>query len=325
VSTDDNLTSPVVLGDRWQTVAVIGRGADGVVWRGTDLRTGREVAVKRYDPAAGWAGDALVDRLRRESARAARVRSPYLVQHLDYGTSPGPDGTPRGYTVMELLDGEDLRAALDRRVVEMRPNEVVSVVADVARGLAALHKAGYVYRDLKPENVLLLSASAATDADVSLKLIDLGAACTFEQARGAVARATPIYSAPELAQRHEEVGPAADVYALGVLLFELLTGKPPVDATRTPAQIVAQHTFGSLDPLPPPLSVRPIGTIYERATRRRPQDRFADADAFLQALASLEARPAPPPLRPPRLPSQSPFSVPGGGEDSTLGTNDDDR
>ncbi|WP_173081743.1 serine/threonine-protein kinase [Phytohabitans rumicis] len=202
------------LHDRFTLVERIGLGGMSEVWRAGDAVLDRHVAVKvlaapvAVDHAATW----------REARAAARLAHPHVTQVYDYGEAPMPDGSVVPYLVMELVDGQLLADRL--RAGALPWPEAARMAAQVAGALAAAHRLGVVHRDVKPGNVMLTAAGA--------KVLDFGIAALLdrpEPERGLVV-GTPGYVAPErLAGAAAE--PASDVYALGVLLHEALTGRPP--------------------------------------------------------------------------------------------------
>ncbi len=200
----------------------LGHGAMSVVDLARDVELDREVAVKRL--AENFArDDDLRARFQREARLAARLAHPNVVRVYDVGSDD--DGRP--FIAMEFVDGETLAELLARRG-HLPPHEVAELGVQACRALAAAHEAGLVHRDVKPQNLILRR-------DGVLKLSDFGIAFGLEGTRLTVAGTvlgTAAYLAPEQA-RGEEVTAAADVYSLGAVLYELLTGRPP----RTPATL----------------------------------------------------------------------------------------
>ena len=199
-------------------VMPLARGGMGGVYLAADARTGARVALKVLDPQFA-ASPEVVARLCAEHALVTRAHHPGLVEIHD--TRVTDDGVP--YLVMEYLDGETLSALAGRGSLELPM--ILSIGAQVAAALAALHAAGVIHCDVKPENVLVLDAQVAGWPRV--KVIDFGVSCTVDEApRGGTAIAgTPWCMAPE--QWHGEPLPASDVYALGCLLYDLTTGVAP--------------------------------------------------------------------------------------------------
>lgn len=206
--TDTSLTGSL-LGGRYRLEAPIGRGGMGEVYRATDERVGREVAVKLFRPGAG---DGEGHRWGREVSTLARLTHPNLVTLYDAG-----EDQERVYLVMQLVEGDSLAALCVDRSLD--PDKVAAVGTSLAEALAYIHEAGVVHRDVKPANVLVDGTGRAYLADFGVvRLVD-GSRLT---ATGLLI-GTASYVAPEQV-RGEEAGPAADVYALGLVLLECLTG-----------------------------------------------------------------------------------------------------
>ena len=196
--------------------ALLATGGMGEVWAARDLLLDRAVAVKVLGGALAGDGRA-AERLRREARAAARLEHPNIARVLDLGEQDG-----RPYLVMELLEGESLAARIDRAGA-MAPPEAARVVVAVADALEAAHRAGVVHRDVKPGNVFLTSGGEVKVLDFGIASAAGEAALTTGEMLG-----TPAYLAPERVLGHPAT-PAADVYALGVVLYELLAGRRPFD------------------------------------------------------------------------------------------------
>ena len=208
--------------DRYQIVAVIGRGATGSVYRAIDLRLGRTVALKTATGSRD--GARLTDRVRqrflREAMALSKVDQRNVVQVLDYGFAD--DGTP--FLVMEHLRGRDLGAVLALAESPLPVDEVADIGLGVCAALRACHRVGIIHRDLKAANVFLVD----TDTGMDVKVLDFGvsnAAAADNQTRAVQLNAPPHHLAPE--QIDGKVGPASDQYALGVLLYFCVTGEFP--------------------------------------------------------------------------------------------------
>jgi serine/threonine-protein kinase len=205
------------LGGRYRMGALLATGGMGEVWAGHDLLLDRAVAVKVLGVALAGDGRA-AERLRREARAAGRLEHPSIARMLDLGEHDG-----RPYLVMELLEGESLAARIDR-AGPMPPAEAAWVVATVADVLEAAHEAGVVHRDVKPGNVFLTSAEEVKVLDFGISSAAGDAALTTGDLLG-----TAAYLAPERVLGHRAT-PAADIYALGVVLYELLAGHRPFEA-----------------------------------------------------------------------------------------------
>lgn len=260
-----------VIGGRYALEAQIGVGGMGVVYRGTDLARGVRVAIKvlhgMHPP------DGVAARHMECEARIGRmVRHPNVVAVLDHGQLDG-----RPYLVMEYVTGRSLRAiAATERISLRRIAVIVSCVLDGAR---ALHRAGFVHGDLKSDNVLV-------DGDL-VKIIDLGLA--NDSARPDVdvldhaIAGTPDYIAPELVAGSPKTV-ASDIYAIGVLLYELLTGSAPF-AGGSADQIMHRHVVDAVVP-PSRRALVPasLEDVVMRALAKAPAERYPDAAAFAAAL-----------------------------------------
>lgn len=297
----------------YRLLAPLGRGGMGTVYRARDASTGARVALKVIHPEL-VAAAADRARYRAEAELGARVDDPRVVRILGYGEwSVLEAGTPRPtvYLVMELVPGRSLRQCLGAWG-RLPVGPACGVLRDLALALHAVHRADVVHRDLKPENVMVLPGGG-------LKLMDFGAARTLTAStltQGAAVLGTLAYAAPEQL-RGSPPTPMADVYSLGVMAFELLTGSVPFTADN-PFTLMHQV----LRKAPPPLGdSRPdmppgLETAVARALAKDAGDRFPDASAFAQAL-SPHAEPWQAPgeegaAAPQRTPSLWPF--PGIGE-----------
>ena len=262
---------------RYTLEDVLGRGGMAVVYRGRDEELGRPVAVKIL--ADNLAGDeAFRERFLREARLAARVAHPNIVDVYDWGE--GDDGRP--YIVMEYVDGETAGELLARRG-KLEPDEAVELAVQVCGGLEHAHAAGLVHRDIKPQNLLLRP-------DGTLKIVDFGIARAEHGTRltevGSVL-GTAAYLAPEQAAGGE-ITPAADIYALGVVLYELLTGRTPYTYETLTQLLVAQQDqqiipLRQLEPRVPPR----LEEIVMRCLARLPDYRPPSASSLADQLRTL--------------------------------------
>jgi eukaryotic-like serine/threonine-protein kinase len=267
----------VRFGGRYRLLGPVGRGGMAVVYRAHDEVLDRLVAVKIPDAHLG-ADAAFRDRFRREAQAAAALSHPNVVTVHDWGETP--DGA---YLVLQLVDGPSLREVLRNRG-RLSPREALAVLGPAAAGLAAAHEAGLVHRDVKPENVLLGRDGTVRITDFGLARAAASATTTF----GAdVLVGSPHYLSPE-AVRLDPLDARSDVYALGIVLYECLTGQPPHQADSPFATAVA-HTAR---PVPPPservAGLSPgIDEVVRRATERDRDRRTPDAGAFGRELAAV--------------------------------------
>jgi serine/threonine-protein kinase len=270
-----------MLSNKYRLLRRIGQGSMGVVYEAEHLRLRRACAVKLLQPALGESADPL-RRFRREAVRAGRVLHEHVVSVTDYDVA---DGTP--YLVMELLRGETLRA-LSRRTGPLPAARAIDIAAQVASGLSAVHEAGLVHRDLKPQNVFVTRRADGTDL---IKLLDFGVAKLVvpDDSLGATAEGSVVgtlrYMAPEQIRNASDVDARADVYALGAIVYELLAGRPAFAATDMHT-LIEQALAGQVPEL---ASLRPglpkaLLVAVERAMALAPDARFASAAELAQAL-----------------------------------------
>ena len=281
------------LDGRYAVEAILGQGGMGVVLRAHHKFTGAQVAVKmlhrelHLDPQ-------LETRFLAEARASNQIGHPAIVQVLDAGR------TPEGelYLVMELLVGQSMREALRRR---MPPVEVRRIARELLDALAAAHSRGFVHRDLKPENAFLAAPNA------SVKLLDFGIAKGVKSAtmapmtQAGVLLGTLAYMAPEQLQDASTVDPRADLWAVGVMIYEMLAGRLPYPAT-TIEDMFVMLARNEPDPISKwiPTVLPAIEQFFARALARDPNARFGSAVEMAAAVAQLPLDPlAPAPQTPP--------------------------
>lgn len=274
---------------RFELLGRIGAGNHGVVFRARDSQLQREVAIKRFshfladDPRA-------MRRITREVATLARVSHPHVVTVHDLVHMADGDGEVTPHLVMELVEGTSLKDLLALQGPSLRS---VIVVRGVLEGLAACHQAGILHLDIKPANVLVT-------ADGGVKIVDFGIARAASDATATVA-GTPHYMAPE--QFDGRADERSDIYSVGCLLYESLTGTPPFQGTMA-AQLMAHRN----NPRPDPRAITPevpaqLAAVVHRAMAVDPDERYQTVQ---EMFADLAATPTPtptpervsPPLRP---------------------------
>ncbi|WP_455429937.1 serine/threonine-protein kinase [Micromonospora sediminimaris] len=258
-----------LLGERYRLIEQLGAGGMSVVWRGYDEVLGRQVAVKVL--ASRLASDrAFRHRIRIEAQAAARLCHPNITNVYDYGESVQV-GLTVPYVVMELIDGGPLTARLARDG-RLPWREAVAVAAEVASALATAHARGVVHRDVTPGNVMLTATG--------VKVVDFGiSALVGESEKGPDGNllGTPAYLAPERLD-NGQVSPATDVYAVGLLLYRMLTGRLPWQADTT-TQMLRAHMYREPEPMPDvPGLPGAVADLVQRCLAKRPADRPATAE-----------------------------------------------
>ncbi|MEI8255990.1 MAG: protein kinase, partial [Deltaproteobacteria bacterium] len=271
-----------ILAGRYEVLRVLGRGGMGIVYEARHVTVGRTVAIKvlRHDLARST--EAVV-RFHREAKAAASIGSAHIVEVFDFGYSDEGDA----YIAMELLEGEDLGRVV-RREGKLPESRAVDIATQVARALQAAHAKGIIHRDLKSENVFIVQRSGSD----FVKLLDFGISKVSEgdEGRGpmtseGVVMGTPHYMAPEQAMSDVEPDARIDLYALGCLLYEMLTGNLPFTG-KNPVEVVFKHVHEAPVPVRkvvPGLSAR-VERIVMCALEKKRDDRWATAAAFAEAL-----------------------------------------
>ncbi len=272
-----------MLSDRYEVGELIGRGGMASVYRGRDLTLGREVAIKILE--SDLAADATFrTRFRLEAQAASRMSHPTIVRVYDAGedVETDADGTTRAvpYIVMELVSGQTLKDIIAAGPVTI--DDAIRYTDGILEALEYSHRAGVVHRDIKPGNVMVTSAG-------QVKVMDFGIARAVSDSSSTVAETTAIlgtaaYFSPEQA-KGEPVDSRADVYSAGVVLYELLTGRPPFRG-ESPVAVAYQHV--SETPLAPSELVetvpRSLDAVALRALAKDPFQRYQDAASFRAAL-----------------------------------------
>jgi serine/threonine protein kinase len=266
-------TPPDVPG--YETLNYVARGGMGIVWKARDQRLGRFVALK-CPRSEGWSDKDDRERFLREAKAAAKLRHPHICSIYEVREVDG-----RPCIVMGFVDGETLREWAATKKPDSR--HLALVMAKIARAVHYAHEQGIVHRDLKPANVMIETANGEP------VLMDFGLAKEYAETGGLTFSGqllgTPLYMSPEQAAgRPQEIGPASDVYALGIVLHELVCGRPPFTGTLGEV-LAAIQSVG-----PPSLRVvcpqvhRDLETICEKAAERLPSDRYGSALAFAEDL-----------------------------------------
>ncbi len=283
----------------YEIIEELGRGGMGVVYKARDVELNRIVAIKMI-LAGVHAGEESLARFRTEAEAVAQLKHPGIVQVYDVGQA---DGQP--FCALEYVEG----GSLDQRIRDepMPVRDAVALVESLAHAMQSAHQAGIVHRDLKPPNILLArqtgsSSEAGKSPGWTAKITDFGLAKKVEQESqqtqtGAV-MGTPSYMAPEQARGVKRIGPSADVYSLGAILYELITGQPPF-SEDTPINTIMRVMA---DPPPAPRSINPaidrdLDTICLKCLEKEPAARYVSAEHLAQDLERylegmpIEARP----------------------------------
>ncbi len=262
-----------IFGGRYRLVELLGQGGMATVYRALDTQLGRDVTIKLLRPEYLRDPD-FSSRFRQEAQNAASLSHPNVVTVYDYGEDPsGP------FIVMEYVDGEDLATILKRNG-SLPPTQAARIGAAVARALEAAHTRGIVHRDVKPGNVLI-------GRDGRVKVVDFGIARAIAEAQMTLPGTTlgsVHYFSPEQA-RGEPTTAASDIFSLGIVLFEMLTGRRPWEGDSAAAVALARLS----PPVPDPVLLRPslpsdLAAIDRKSLALDPADRFATAGAMADAL-----------------------------------------
>ncbi len=269
-----------MIADRYRLERHIATGGMGAVWEARDRRLDRAVAVKVLKPEFS-ADPEFLDRFRAEARTTARLNHPGIANVFDYGETTGTDGVATPYLVMELVRGEPLNAVL-RRMGAIPADLVLDMLEQSGRALQAAHAAGLVHRDIKPGNILITPTG-------QVKITDFGIAKAVDavpMTRDGMVMGTAQYISPEQALGGEAT-PASDVYALGVVGYEALTGRRPFAATGTFA-VPQAHISAPPDPLPDTVPA-PIRGLIGYALTKDPVYRYRDGGHFADAVAAVRA------------------------------------
>ncbi|MEZ4467477.1 MAG: serine/threonine-protein kinase [bacterium] len=283
-----------VLDDRFVLVDRIGGGGMSVVYAALQRPLGRLVAVKVLH-AQLTATKSARERFEREARTVSLLKSRHTVTLFDFGVSKSAVMPSVAYMVMEYVAGESLAARL-KRDGALPPADVARIVRDVGRSLHEAHQKGIVHRDMKPANVIL--TTSGEDEEEIAKVIDFGIARLEDGAatQTGMLLGTPNYMAPELFEGGREVDGRADIYALGVMTFQMLSGDKPFKGDGGPLGVLWHHANTPVPPLPGAAGdprLRAVEPVIRRAMAKAPEERYptvrAMVEAFLRALGEGEA------------------------------------
>ncbi len=266
--------------DKYEIIQEIGRGGFAVVYRAHDTRLGRTVALKVLAPHLTW-DPHFAARFKNEAQTAARLRHPNIVTIYDVDEESG-----QLYIAMECLEGKSLDELL-RKCDPLSLSQTVDILAQVADALDYAHRQGVLHRDVKPANIMVETRQGRPH----VTLMDFGLVKMIEGNQSLTSMGTtlgsPKYMAPEQADsaRKDEVGPAADLYALGVVAYEMLTGRVPFDADSL---LTVLHDHANTAP-PDPQKIRAdlpaeVAKVLLKALSKAPSERYPTAMAFVEAL-----------------------------------------
>jgi serine/threonine-protein kinase len=279
-----------VLAGKYTLERKLGQGGMGAVWRAEHRELRSPVAIKVIDEQIAGSADALA-RFMREAQSAAALRSPHVVQILDYGSDRGVP-----FIAMELLEGESLATRLER-VGRLPPAEVARIITEVARAIGKAHELAIVHRDLKPDNIYLVhndetEVTKVLDFGIAKATLGLGVVSGSETRTGAIL-GTPHYMSPEQAEGTKLVDHRTDLWALGVIAFECLVGRRPFDSDALGSLLLAICTR----PIPVPSAygclLPGFDAWFARACARELGERFQSARELateLRRIAGGEGR-----------------------------------
>jgi serine/threonine-protein kinase len=291
-----------LIAGRYRLEQRLAAGGMGAVWRGTDTRLNRVVAVKLLH--SGLSGnDRFRARFHQEAQAVAQLQSPGIVALYDYGEEHAPEGLV-SYLIMELVRGQALDTVLRERG-RLSPSETLKILASAAEALDVAHQAHIIHRDIKPGNLLVGS-------DGTVKIVDFGIAAAKGGAgltETGTVMGTLAYASPEQLQGAQLTG-ATDLYSLGIVGYECLAGRPPF-AGNEPTAAIAGHLTGQPAPLPPDVPA-PVAQIIMRCLAKDPRQRFASAAEFAQVCRAGGMGGGTTAILSPGMPSPNPYQSPQG-------------
>jgi len=280
------------LDDRYLLLELVGEGGSGKVYMARHVALGKRVAVKILHRALVHDSQAS-ERFRKEAQAVANLENPHILQVFDYGQTP--DGSP--YIVMELLQGETLAARLSRKKT-LSLQELLPIFEQIADGLGEAHALGYVHRDLRPRNIMLVEKDGRSDF---VKILDFGLAKIIHPGLDPAVSGIgfifgdPTYSAPET-MKTGTVDSRVDIYSLGIIVYQVLSGHPPF-VGDTAFDVMSKHLDADVPKLEGAfVSVpRGIDEVLAKALAKNPEQRYRTVLQFFEALSALGKQPVVPP------------------------------
>ncbi|THV33518.1 serine/threonine-protein kinase [Glycomyces buryatensis] len=265
-----------LIAGRYRVEERLAAGGMGEVWRGTDMRLNRTVAIKLLHSGLS-SNDRFRARFHQEAQAVAALQSPGIVGLYDYGEEDSREGVV-SYLIMELVRGRSLADIISERG-RLSPAETMKIVATAAEALDVAHQANIIHRDIKPANLLVDETGAA-------KIVDFGIAAGAAQAgltETGTVMGTLAYASPEQLQGSQLTG-ATDIYSLGIVAYHCLAGRPPFSSAE-PTAAITGHLTGTPAPLPPDVPA-PIAQIVMRCLVKDPRQRFGSAGELAQVCRS---------------------------------------
>ncbi|MEL6178237.1 MAG: serine/threonine-protein kinase [Myxococcota bacterium] len=291
-----------VLAGTYRLSQQLAQGGFAAVWHAQQLDSGQPVAIKFMLPTR-VSDEATVKRFEREARLMLRLLHPNIVKVLDYGVTepntPNTMGIP--YLVMELLKGQTLEQFLERDPGPITLGRAIAITAPVLDALSEAHALGIIHRDLKPDNIFIVGseASITSDEPLEIKLIDFGICKPLDFSplltgsdqltKTDQVFGTPDYMAPEQISA-EPLFPATDIYAIGIILYELLVGQRPFVSTNA-VKTMIMHLDEPMPPLPQPYDEHPIQALITQSTHKSPHGRIASAAELKRGLMALPPAP----------------------------------